>query len=215
MCRSLSGAVIPPAVDAAGPITLASIVPLPFGSGYKAAAGESDSEEGASIVPLPFGSGYLDACHPGRHRAGCFNCAAPFRERLWHQRGRHRPGHWRSFNCAAPFRERLYTAGNPVRLTVVRLQLCRSLSGAVMLLSAVNNVYATMLQLCRSLSGAVMTTIGRATSDCTQLQLCRSLSGAVISAGVHASATGVASFNCAAPFRERLCRSHAWPAVLD
>ena len=86
----------------------------------------------ASIVPPPFGSGYgaihyidtdgvitLQLCRPlsgavipklyemAMDALACFNCAAPFRERLFGPRpGAGRAG--RGFNCAAPFRERLF-----------------------------------------------------------------------------------------------------------
>ena len=133
-----------------------------------------------------------------------FNCAAPFRERLsasmpdcylWRdglQLCRPLSGAVISFivtirlsgpagfNCAAPFRERLCLALLLGRRPVVGLQLCRPLSGAV-----ISNAH------CQPYPHPV-------------LQLCRPLSGAVIR-GIPGVRHRVNSFNCAAPFRERLC----------
>ena len=61
LCRSLSGAVIAVATEPLGISGIASIVPLPFGSGY-----------------LP-----CRCSHSALLRS--FNCAAPFRERLYGQ----------------------------------------------------------------------------------------------------------------------------------
>ncbi len=41
----------------------ASIVPLPFGSGYALRGYQPHFEGNASIVPLPFGSGYPKVAH--------------------------------------------------------------------------------------------------------------------------------------------------------
>ena len=184
----------------------ASIVPLPFGSGYRRTStppgndnnrlqlcrslsgavigdgGQRDEEKGcASIVPLPFGSGYVPAaaaCALGRQLQLCrslsgavmsaqlggalrrqrsFNCAAPFRERLFAGLPDHStlvidasivplpfgsgylPAHRIGgaadvgFNCAAPFRERLSVSLTKIFCIAALLQLCRSLSGAVIL----------------------------------------------------------------------------------
>ena len=109
----------------------------------------------ASIVPLPFGSGYGDAyAQAVADVDASFNCAAPFRERLWLRPELLGSGHCRfncaapfrerllaedfvlrtgitGFNCAAPFRERLWGWRRRYRGWQFRLQLCRSLSGAV------------------------------------------------------------------------------------
>ena len=61
----------------------------------------------ASIVPPPFGSGYAGATRGKLAGLSCFNCAAPFRERL------------------------SSIAGSPIS-PAFTLQLCRPLSGAVM-----------------------------------------------------------------------------------
>ena len=83
LCRPLSGAVMNAPGKALPMPTLPSIVPPPFGSGYAR-----------------------------RRASGC----------------RRQP----AFNCAAPFRERLYTDGDGYADRLVVLQLCRPLSGAVM-----------------------------------------------------------------------------------
>ena len=133
LCRSLSGAVMRQQSSIPALPSHASIVPLPFGSGYDRVARPFAVHYGAaSIVPLPFGSGYsgvkggIDALNPR------FNCAAPFRERLSARAENECPPTCR-FNCAAPFRERLFSStSSRVRCRDSRLQLCRSLSGAVM-----------------------------------------------------------------------------------
>ena len=113
-------------------------------------------------------------------RLMCFNCAAPFRERL------DAPAHTPPlcpiprFNCAAPFRERLvlkFTSPSPGQLS---LQLCRPLSGAVSAIRRPTSAISGPLQLCRPLSGAVRIRFRRY------------------------RAAFWAGFNCAAPFRERL-----------
>ena len=193
---------------------------------------------GASIVPLPFGSGYEPVCPPPITASA-------------------------SFNCAAPFRERLFANPTPEPLLFTLLQLCRSLSGAVMCaICAVAGGTQPALQLCRSLSGAVMRKGQAAAGNCIigfncaapfrerlfdqrmrrvgivalasivplpfgsgyktrpggnsatnwMLQLCRSLSGAVMDSKGRLSVTDQ-SFNCAAPFRERLCASGGTRAV--
>ena len=60
----------------------------------------------ASIVPPPFGGGYCHHALAGRPPDAGFNCAAPFRGRLLAKRIKKLAG-------------------------VIRLQLCRPLSGAV------------------------------------------------------------------------------------
>ncbi len=157
----------------------ASIVPLPFGSGYQSRRGHVAAADFASIVPLPFGSGYEPGRKPARRYDDCFNCAAPFRERLFGViaaagvRGTasivplpfgsgYRPGpptaspQAHRFNCAAPFRERLFIRRLRLRRGGLPLQLCRSLSGAVIASYIGCRRCWHRLQLCRSLSGAVM-----------------------------------------------------------
>ena len=90
------------------PLNRASIVPPPFGSGYKSLLRNPYAPAAASIVPPPFGSGYPIDRQSMRRPAAGFNRAAPFRERL-----------------SAPA-ARLWNGG-------VMLQSCRPLSGAVIL----------------------------------------------------------------------------------
>ena len=85
-----------------------------------------------------------------------------------------------AFNCAAPFRERLASRALPTNKPRVILQLCRPLSGAVSQRYCAGCSYILHLQLCRPLSGAV----SRLRAD--------------------NQAMNPTSFNCAAPFRERL-----------
>ena len=58
LCRPLSGAVIPRRLCYNDGIGCASIVPPPFGSGYQRRKAQCSLRFGASIVPPPFGSGY-------------------------------------------------------------------------------------------------------------------------------------------------------------
>ena len=85
------------------------------------------------------------------------------------------------------------------------LQLCRPLSVAVICVARRSRPPIRQLQLCRPLSGAVIgnqrVLSGAAISA---LQLCRPLSGAVIIRAHSGPHTPGVSFNCAAPFRERL-----------
>ena len=161
-----------------------SIVPPPFGSGYPpAVATYCRSLVGPSIVPPPFGSGYRSSSpEPGTLHT-CFNCAAPFRKRLfsaehiaamrilhpsivpppfgsgypYDSQQRHRRRN--PFNCAAPFRERLWP--RPRRAIVLPGQLPPSIvpppfgSGYTAPPPDAGGDAVT-LQLCRPLSGAVM-----------------------------------------------------------
>ena len=132
-----------------------SIVPLPFGSGYKRMEFPTQAWYVPSIVPLPFGSGYADVCLPVAGRRLAFNCAAPFRERL-SQRAACGYGYytgpsivplpfgsgyqnWPAASAVAlgpsivplPFGSGYRRPGRGQRGMGQSLQLCRSLSGAV------------------------------------------------------------------------------------
>ena len=110
LCRPLSEAVIGQRGDGVLALSPASIVPPPFGSGYDAGNAWLAFLRDASIVPPPFGSGYPGGSAPRGSVARRFNCAAPFRKRLYCDCDclRGNPG---GFNCAAPFRKRL--SGRP------------------------------------------------------------------------------------------------------
>ena len=87
-----------------------SIVPPPFGSGYRVSRSSLLSMRAVSIVPPPFGSGYMPRRNRRPSSTWGFNCAAPFRERLSQQQRQQREMPAAGFNCAAPFRERLWSA---------------------------------------------------------------------------------------------------------
>ncbi len=212
------------------PIDSASIVPLPFGSGYQQRGLQPCGPYAASIVPLPFGSGYLGNPRQIAGAYASFNCAAPFRERLWPGRLLPELPHQPLQLCRSLSGAVINNTRKNAVIADILLQLCRSLSGAV-ILRGVTREFAGMrlLQLCRSLSGAVINFQKRVFRHLkpasivplpfgsgyvgvqphprhrgTRLQLCRSLSGAVINWrcwGYRARCC----FNCAAPFRERLC----------
>ncbi len=110
----------------------ASIVPLPFGSGYPA---ELLADLKASLERFNCAAPFRERLSEGEvgalaYAAG-FNCAAPFRERLCRFPRRPRSLAADSFNCAAPFRERLFRITGEIEPLPGSLQLCRSLSGAV------------------------------------------------------------------------------------
>ena len=146
----------------------------------------------------------------------------------------------RCFNCAAPFRERLVIGRRRKPAPLTGLQLCRPLSGAVSRSvsmpaarfprrfncaapfrerlgpkSGPNPALTRPLQLCRPLSGAVSGPGERlGQGNRCWLQLCRPLSGAVSGMGFRRRARRF-RFNCAAPFRERLAGSPPQPRPRD
>ena len=158
----------------------------------------------ASIVPPPFGSGYaqshcaaviaswLQLCRPLSGAVICdtpgkshstdigFNCAAPFRERLWSNfRNRHRRS--LRFNCAAPFRERLCISPRVGCCAPLWLQLCRPLSGAVIAFSSVRGYGVVKASIVPPPFGSgYPMAIAAGLALLMLLQLCRPLSGAVI-----------------------------------
>ena len=84
----------------------------------------------------------------------CFNCAAPFRERLPAGRGSPGPGGNR-FNCAAPFRERLPCISSPPGWSSYGFNCAAPFRERLPPAPVSAATAATGLQLCRPLSGAV------------------------------------------------------------
>ena len=157
----------------------------------------------------------------GRSDIICFNCAAPFRERLGGRIKRLqlcRPLSgavslsfvWNPIGPSGTLQLCRPLSGavrwrTPSRLTsLLPLQLCRPLSGAVRIASSMAMVRVSMLQLCRPLSGAVRIRHLPTGTRLVWLQLCRPLSGAVSSRRRRRDSLPSCGFNCAAPFRERL-----------
>ena len=116
-----------------------------------------------------------------RRRFLCFNCAAPFRERLGPVLRGDFQAHAR-FNCAAPFRERLASSRTP--------------------LSRTGTGFNCAAPFRERLEGGIWPTNWPARG----LQLCRPLSGAVRRPSAPLPPRRPSCFNCAAPFRERLVR---------
>ncbi len=181
LCRPLSGAVTAGHHSGVVPDPQASIVPPPFGSGYAGQRWAGEWALPASIVPPPFGSGYP------------------------HSEGGVGGSRFRASIVPPPFGsgyQLSHDVGNDFHST---LQLCRPLSGAVTRGGQSGDRGQYMLQLCRPLSGAVTcrTASGKAAAK-PHLQLCRPLSGAVTAWSRCWCTRARFSFNCAAPFRERL-----------
>ena len=115
-----------------------------------------------------------------------FNCAAPFRERLGVPARRGRAGlHLPRFNCAAPFRERLAGAAGAEQESIMQLQLCRPLSGAVRGKTPTARLHPRLRFNC---AAPFRERLGRHWRG--------------------RGYTDPSRFNCAAPFRERL--AYTW-----
>ena len=207
----------------------ASIVPPPFGSGYRSIAVSPGDNRIASIVPPPFGSGYsafairrgspgwrFNRAAPFRERlsepataahmpVSRFNRAAPFRERLSDMPA---PAGWRNigFNRAAPFRERLCPQGSRGRWRATpgfnRAAPFRErlCSQAPVRPAAVRRP----LQSCRPLSGAVMAQGGYVLTETITASIVPPPFGSGYSPAPGCRRHSRRSFNRAAPFRERL-----------
>ncbi len=160
--------------------------------------------EHPSIVPLPFGSGYPMATPLSRLAQRPSIVPLPFGSGYLRSSGPQHGGAFlqlcRSLSGAVMVRWQEQDAAGNFVL-----QLCRSLSGAVIRAMPEHPLAMLLiLQLCRSLSGAVMAGAAPAEVGEPALQLCRSLSGAVIHRIERGDADFGGPFNCAAPFRERL-----------
>ena len=188
LCRPLSGAVI------------------------ARAASRHPRACGASIVPPPFGGGYQRKGDPTGKQIGCFNCAAPFRGRLCrHSRPsrRPRPG----FNCAAPFRGRL----SPCWWARVTPSTCFNCAAPFRERLSASSGYRQRFGAGASI---VPPPFGSG-YPCYPAQGRRKLAASIVPPPFGGGypccwerrKAGTESFNCAAPFRERLavCASARLP----
>ena len=132
LCRPLSGAVISTPGRYQGRRKAASIVPPPFGSGYDHPIYACEPPTWASIVPPPFGSGYDSRVAAAGSSGPGFNCAAPFRERLYRIPGCGIGGRDAASIVPPPFGSGYADSRTPASPLRRGLQLCRPLSGAVM-----------------------------------------------------------------------------------
>ncbi len=134
----------------------------------------------ASIVPPLFRSGYLFLAARRRISFCVLQLCRPFSGAVTRATSGCPCWNLPCFNCAAPFQERLHLKAQEMQALELSLQLCRPFSGAVTLNAGGGTENPSIsLQLCRPFSGAVTGQNIPLPRDSAVLQLCRPFSGAV------------------------------------